>query len=141
VVNMPAKVLFASGKAKLSEEGRQAVGQVAQILKKVRDKQFIVAGHTDDQKIAKSVYPSNWDLSTARALVVTKALIRAGMDPARLSAAGFSQFDPIASNATKAGQQKNRRIEIVLEPYLKSLPGTKPRKKKKKIKKKQESSH
>ncbi len=135
VVNLPAQVLFDSGSAELSEEGHKALKEVAKILRKVQNKRFIVGGHTDNQKIRKSKsFKSNWELSTARALVVTEDLIAAGLKPWNLIAAGYSQYAPIASNATDVGRQKNRRIEIILEPYLKDIEP--PKKKSKSQKKK-----
>ncbi len=121
VVTLPAQVLFDSGSADLSEEGQSALKDVAKILKTVKNKRFIVGGHTDDDKIKKADFESNWDLSAARALTVTKALIKSGLKPGNLVAAGYSQYAPIASNKTEQGKQKNRRIEIIVEPYLKDI--------------------
>lgn len=130
VVNLPAQVLFDSGSAELSEEGSDALKEVAKILKTVKKKRFIVGGHTDDRKIFKANYDSNWELSAARATVVTKALIKSGIKPWNLIAAGYSQYAPVASNKTDQGRQKNRRIEIILEPYLKDIELPDTRKKK-----------
>jgi chemotaxis protein MotB len=121
VVTLPAQVLFDSGSADLSEEGQTALKDVADVLRTVKNKRFVVGGHTDDQQIKKAKFDSNWDLSSARALTVTKALIKAGVKPGNLIAAGYSQFAPVASNKSEAGRQKNRRIEIILEPYLKDI--------------------
>ena len=118
VVNLPAIVLFPSGSTELSREGQKAISQVTKILRQIKDRRFIVAGHTDTVKIGKADFSSNWDLSAARAVHVTEAMINSGMNPARLVASGFSQFDPIADNRTEKQRQKNRRIEIILEPYL-----------------------
>jgi chemotaxis protein MotB len=124
IVELPAAVLFASGSAELSAQGATALKEVAAILGHVPGKRFIVAGHTDDVPITKALtgYSSNWALSAARAVIVTEALLGAGLPPGHLSAAGFGQYDPIASNRAPAGRQKNRRIEIVLEPELKAFP-------------------
>lgn len=124
IVELPAAVLFASGSAELSPQGSAALKEVATILGNVPGKRFIVAGHTDDVPITKAVtgYSSNWALSAARAVIVTEALLGAGLPPAQLSAAGYGEFDPVASNRDPAGRQKNRRIEIVLEPELKAFP-------------------
>src|SRR6185295_4936242 len=78
---------------------------------------FLVGGHTDNVPAVKE-YKSNWELSAARALRVTDALIAHGMPPKRLVLAGYSEYDPVASNGSEAGRQKNRRIEIILEPYV-----------------------
>lgn len=121
VVNLPAQVLFDSGSAELTEEGETALKDVAKILRTVRNRRFMIGGHTDNQKIVKADFDSNWELASARAIVVTKALIKAGLPPKNLVAAGYSQYAPIASNASDAGRQKNRRIEIILEPFLKDI--------------------
>lgn len=127
VVNLPAQVLFDSGSADLSDEGQKQLAEVAAILRTVKDKRFVVGGHTDDQKIKKAKFESNWALSTARALAVTNVLVRGGVKPSNLAAAGFAQFAPIASNKTEEGRQKNRRIEIILEPKLKDIQPPAPK--------------
>jgi chemotaxis protein MotB len=126
IVELPAAVLFASGSADLSPDGQAALKEVAKILHQVPGKHFIVGGHTDDVPIAKpqSGYSSNWALSAARAVTVTEALIDSGLKPARLVAAGYGPFDPIAANSSSKGRQKNRRIEIVLEPDLRDVPAS-----------------
>jgi chemotaxis protein MotB len=125
IVEMREQVLFPSASADLSEEGKAALREVAAILRGFRDKHFIVAGHTDNIPIGGpgAEFANNWELSSARAVHVTEALIRFGLLPRQLVAAGYAEYDPIANNATKPGRQKNRRIEIVLEPRLKELPG------------------
>jgi chemotaxis protein MotB len=125
IVELPAGVLFDSGSADLSDEGKKAVVEVARVLASVRGRRFIVGGHTDNVPAVKE-YKSNWALSTARAVTVLEALMRAGMDPTRLVAAGYAEFDPVSSNASNEGRQKNRRIEIILEPYLVAPPDEKP---------------
>jgi chemotaxis protein MotB len=124
IVELPAAVLFASGSADLSSDGQTSLKEVAKILRQVPGKHFIVGGHTDDIPIAKpqSGFSSNWALSAARAVTVTEALIEAGLKPARLVAAGYGPYDPIAANSNAKARQKNRRIEIVLEPDLRELP-------------------
>lgn len=122
IVELPAGVLFESGSAELSEAGKKAVMDVARILASVPGRRFMVAGHTDNVPAVKE-YKSNWTLSTTRAVTVLEALVRAGMPVTRVAAAGYAEYDPIASNATAEGRQKNRRIEIILEPYLTAVPG------------------
>jgi chemotaxis protein MotB len=124
IVELPAAVLFASGSADLSVDGRQALQDIAKILRKVPGKRFIIGGHTDDVPIAKGAGPfsSNWSLSAARAVMVTESLISAGLRADHLVAAGYGEYDPITSNSNDKGRQKNRRIEIVLEPELAGLP-------------------
>jgi chemotaxis protein MotB len=84
----------------------------------------MVSGHTDSQPIADAHYRSNWELSAERAVTVTEFLITAGLRPQNLSAAGFSQYVPIASNGSDKGRADNRRIELVIEPpSVGELPG------------------
>ncbi len=127
VVKLPAGVLFASGSAELSKDGKDALREVATILRQVPDRRFMVAGHTDNMPIdPKAVPPSpfknNLELSTARALTVAEQLITFGMNPTRLVAAGYSAHEPVRANTTEAGRQENRRIEIVLMPNVTELP-------------------
>ncbi len=122
VLELPAQLLFPSGKAELTTDGTAALGQVAQILRGVGRRRFVVAGHTDSVPVSGEQFRSNWELSVARALRVTQALIAAGVRPQQLMAAGRAQYEPVASNTNEHGRQKNRRIEIALEPYL-SDPG------------------
>jgi chemotaxis protein MotB len=117
IVEMPAAVLFDSGSAELSEAGKDTVLRVAKVLRSVSRHRFLVGGHTDNVPSVKE-YKSNWELSAARALTVTGSLISHGVSPKRIAVAGYSEYDPVASNGSEAGRQKNRRIEIILEPYV-----------------------
>lgn len=125
VVKLPAGVLFESGSAELSKDGVDALRDVAAILKQVRDRRFMVAGHTDNVPVGSPTSPfmNNLDLSTSRALVVAQSLIKAGMNPAQLIAAGYGEYEPVADNRTEAGRRENRRIEIVLMPNFTEIPG------------------
>jgi chemotaxis protein MotB len=116
IVKMPAGVLFDSGSAELSPDGKKTLAEVASVLRGDPKRRLMVAGHTDSQPIADANYRSNWELSAERAVTVTEFLVASGLKPANLSAAGFSQFDPIATNGSAAGRQDNRRIELVIEP-------------------------
>lgn len=117
IVEMPAAVLFDSGSAELSEAGQDTVTKVAKILRGVPRHRFLVGGHTDNVPAVKA-YKSNWELSAARAVRVTELLTRRGVSPNRLVIAGYAEYDPVSGNTTEAGRQKNRRIEIILEPYV-----------------------
>jgi chemotaxis protein MotB len=117
IVEMPAAVLFDSGSDELSSAGRETVITVAKILRSVPRHRFLVGGHTDNVPVVKQ-YTSNWQLSAARAVHVTEMLTKHGVAPQRIAVAGYSEFDPVASNASDAGRQKNRRIEIILEPQV-----------------------
>ena len=88
------------------------------MLATLADRRFQVAGHTDDVPIDTDRFPSNWELSTARALEVTRFLIGHGLKSTNVSAAGYAEFDPVASNADPHGRAKNRRIEITLQPNI-----------------------
>ena len=124
IVELPAGILFASGKASLSKDGEVAIGEVATILKEFTDRRFLVAGHTDNERLGKSSkFDDNWELSSARAITVTKFLIQGGVAPKNVSAAGYAEFDPIVANDSEENKQKNRRIEIILLPNINELPG------------------
>ncbi len=123
VVEMATDILFASGKAALSPQGKQAVMEVGAILATLGDRRFQVEGHTDDVPIKSATFPSNWELSSARAITVLKALIEGGMAPGNVSAAAFGDSRPTVPNTNVDARARNRRIEIVLVPDLSTLPG------------------
>ena len=118
-VNMVEKILFDSGSAEIKKNGRKVLDRVAEILKKATDKQIRVEGHTDNVPIGPKIisrFPTNWELSAARATTVARYLQDKGIDPDFLSACGYSEYRPVASNKTEEGQARNRRIEISLIP-------------------------
>ena len=118
-VNMLDAVLFDLGKAEIRPEGMAVLEKVVDVLKDVKGKVIRVEGHTDNLKIHGALakkYPSNWELSSARAVNVAKYLQEKGINPTILSAAAFGEYKPVASNDTKEGRAQNRRIEIVLIP-------------------------
>ncbi|MEN8177893.1 MAG: OmpA family protein [Pseudomonadota bacterium] len=127
VIELPNNVLFDSGRAQLNAEGREALTQVADILTQFEDRRFQVEGHTDNNPINSALYPSNWELSAARALAVVHLLIDAEVNPINLSAAGFGEHQPRAENETPEGRQLNRRIEIVMLPNLDILSNEIPK--------------
>jgi chemotaxis protein MotB len=122
-MTMVDKILFASGSADVRKEGKKVLDKVIAILKDVKDKRIQVEGHTDNVQIFSSIktkYPTNWELSVARATQVVRYLQEeGGLDPKLLSATGYSEYQPVASNDTEEDKAKNRRIEIVLLPLLK----------------------
>ena len=122
LISLPNDVLFGSGSATLKQAGQDTIAQVAQALAGLPDRQFLVAGHTDDQPIHSRRFPSNWELSTERAVTVTRFLIDKGMKPDSLGALGYGQFDPVFPNDTDEHRAQNRRIEIQLQPNLSELP-------------------
>jgi len=118
-VNMVDSILFPSGSAKIKKEGLEVLKRVADIVKEIGDKDIEVEGHTDDVPISsriKKTFPSNWELSTARAVTVVRFLEEHGIEGDRLTAVGHGEFRPIADNATSKGRAQNRRIQIVLVP-------------------------
>ncbi len=121
IIALPNDILFDSASTTIKADGQKALEKVAQVLSTVSDRNFLVAGHTDNVPIKTSRYPSNWELSTERAVNVVQFLVKKGMSPKVLSAGGYSEFDPVAVNDDKSRAQ-NRRIEIVLQPNLSDLP-------------------
>jgi len=118
-LSMVEAILFDSGSSKVKKKGEKILDRVAEILKKVTDKQIRIEGYTDNVPIGGALvekFPTNWELSTARATNVVRYLQRDGIDPQLLGACGYSEYRPIASNRTEEGKAKNRRIEVVLTP-------------------------
>lgn len=114
-VKLKDKILFASGSAALSKQGKAALDAVADAFKNLKDKNVIVAGYTDNVRVGKKgPYKDNWDLSTARAVSVVRYLQAKAVPPVMLGAAGFSEFRPVGANDTAEGRGQNRRIEIAL---------------------------
>ncbi len=118
-VSIVDKILFDSGQAEISAEGLAVLKRVGQILEKSKKKTIRVEGHTDNMPVKRSRdrFPTNWELSTARATNVVRFLEEeVGIKPARLEAVGMGEYHPVADNGTKEGRAKNRRIEIALLP-------------------------
>lgn len=118
-------LLFESGEASLRPENLGQLRDIAQTILEVSEQLpenidwvLRVDGHTDNQPIATPEFPSNWELSTARATAVVQFLIDEGLPPDRLAAAGFGEHQPIASNATPEGREANRRIEMRIDQGL-----------------------
>lgn len=123
VLELPSAILFESGEADLSDKGRETLDKVAAVLKEIKDREFQVAGHTDNVPLGKdNPFGSNWHLSAARAVSVVQYLVEQGVKPKSLSAAGYSQYRPTASNKSAKGKARNRRISIALMPNLDELP-------------------
>lgn len=123
VVVLATDILFGSGSASLSKDGKAAIGEVGQVLASIPRRAFQVEGHTDDVPIATAQYPSNWELAAARSITVLKAMIEAGLPADRISAASFADTRPLAPNDSKEARSQNRRIEIIIVPDLSQLPG------------------
>lgn len=120
VLVMPTDVLFDSGRTEVKRSGQKALEEIAAVLKTV-PRQFQVAGHTDDVPIQTERFPSNWELSTARAIEVVRFLVAHGVPSTALSAAGYGEFDPVTPNKSDEGRRRNRRIEITLQPNIDEL--------------------
>lgn len=126
VINLPQDILFASGSADLGADGRRVLAEVAEVLADIEDRRFQVEGHTDDRPISTAQFPSNWELSAARALSVVKLLVNNGVPAENLSGAGYGEFQPVATNETTEGRRLNRRIEIVMLPNLDVIANANP---------------
>lgn len=120
VITFVAEVLFDSGKAVLRNESFDTLDKVGRVLNTtVKDLSVGIEGHTDNEPIKKSGWKSNWELSAARAMSVLHYLSdEMGVNPQRLSATGYGEYRPVASNETKEGRQQNRRVEIVILPKV-----------------------
>ncbi|MFO7178841.1 MAG: flagellar motor protein MotB [Pseudomonadota bacterium] len=121
VVDVSDKILFDTGKTEIKEQGRKVLLQVASTLARFKDRIIQIGGHTDSARIVspelRERYPTNWELSTARATNVVRFLQERTKIPGeRLAAAGFAEYRPAATNRNEEGRQRNRRIEIVLIP-------------------------
>lgn len=112
-IEMNSKILFSSADSELEEEAYPALKSLAQVLKKLPNS-IDVEGHTDNLPINNELFPSNWELSAARAASVVHLFTNYGVDPKRLSSIGYAEFRPIANNNTAAGRVKNRRVKVVI---------------------------
>ncbi len=142
VVQLPGDILFDSGKDELKQQGKEVLSQVAEVIRNDKDlnnRYFLVAGHTDNVKYPLGgPFKDNWGLSLARARTVTLFLVDdhkadpkkkndvagGGLNPRRWSAAGYAEFDPIAGTVEQQGkdeQQKNRRVELVVQPNVEEM--------------------
>jgi len=115
------KILFDSGSVEITPGGKELLMVMAGSLRENKEQNIVVEGHTDDVPLSAALrkrFPSNWELSTARAAAVAHFFQQAaGIQPERLSARGYSYYRPVTSNETEAGRHQNRRIEIILGPY------------------------
>ncbi|HEX8789529.1 MAG TPA: OmpA family protein [Polyangiaceae bacterium] len=116
ILQLPDDVLFDPGSTVLRPAGREALRKIADVMLTIRERQYQIAGHTDDRPTQASRFLTNWELSTQRALAVLHFLVDQGVRHDSLSAAGFADVDPIGSNATPEGRAQNRRVEITVQP-------------------------
>jgi chemotaxis protein MotB len=112
-LQMNSELLFLSGSADLAAESLPVLKKIAEVLKSLPN-QVNIEGHTDNLPIGTSKFPSNWELSSARATTVVRDLIKNGIEPPRLSAIGYGEFHPVADNRTEEGRFKNRRVGLLI---------------------------
>lgn len=125
MIRIKEKALFPSGSAELVPES-QLVGPVVAGLLGAIPEHVIISGHTDNMPINTPQYPSNWELSSSRAMNFMKFLLESNpaLDPARFSAIGYSEYRPVATNNTEEGRMQNRRVEILIARSYKLAEGT-----------------
>ncbi len=117
VIVLSDQILFDSGKADIKTGAYPVLGEVITVIKRdVPTKNIGISGHTDNVPITRSDWKSNWELSSARALNVLHHMEEKGVNPDRMSATGYGEYKPVASNDTAAGRMSNRRVEIVILP-------------------------
>ncbi|MDY6903607.1 MAG: flagellar motor protein MotB [Thermodesulfobacteriota bacterium] len=114
VITISDVVLFPPGGARISTSGLDIMAKLSKVLSGF-SYHITVAGHTDNRPIHTAKFASNWELSANRACEVVRYLIARGLDPRKVSAAGYAEYHPIASNSTQTGRAKNRRVEIIYE--------------------------
>ena len=121
VLRLPEFLLFDSGEAKLRPEAMPLLDKLASILERIPN-QVLIEGHTDNRPIHTTEFPSNWELSAARAAALVRYLVEQHhLDPARFGAAGFGEYRPVGDNGTDQGRQANRRVELIIRPMKKSI--------------------
>ncbi len=114
VITMTDMLLFEKGEAQLSEMGIDILRKIASVLSRLAY-HVKVKGHTDSVEINSKLYPSNWELSAARASAVVRLLVESGLNPKYIAAEGYAQYKPVATNDTEEGRARNRRVEIVYD--------------------------
>ncbi len=120
-ITVKDEIFFPEGVAEVSKEGKSILDKLVPTLQKVTDHRIEIEGYTDNVPIGqhlRHVYPTNWELSAARAAEVVKYLQKQGIDPSRLTAAGHGEYKPVEPNTTPGGRQANRRTDVDLMPIL-----------------------
>jgi len=116
-VNILSRIMFDSGEAKIKDEGKQVLTQIAEAIKQLPGRQVLVVGHTDNEptKSTKYLYDSNWELSVARSTAAVRFFTETcGVDPKQVGAVGYGEHRPVADNDTPEGRAENRRIAVVI---------------------------
>jgi chemotaxis protein MotB len=130
LIRLPGDVLFDSGSDKLKKEGNDILLQVAEVIRTDADlakRRFQVAGHTDAKPLLGGTFRDNWGLSAMRARSVLVLLTTptdkggGGLAPTNWSASGYAETDPVSTNETDEGRQKNRRVELVVQPDVEEM--------------------
>ena len=114
-IKLSNPMTFKSGTADLNAKIQPLLADIIKILDEFPDKEIRVEGHTDNRKISTSKFPSNWELSSARALSIVKFFAKKGVPPAKMSAVGYGEFRPLVENIDEKSREMNRRIEIFVE--------------------------
>ncbi len=114
-VEMKSGILFASGSAEISPDADPVLTKLAEIVRELPNNPIYIEGHTDNVPIQTREFPSNWELSAARAASVVRRLIQHGVSPVRMAAVGFGEYHPVADNSTEVGRYHNRRVVLVLQ--------------------------
>lgn len=118
-VSLDESLLFQSGRTDVDKTGKEALLKLCETLRKEKDFDIVVEGHTDNVPIKTAKFEDNWDLSVLRATSVLRIMVNEGqIDPVKIIPSGRGEYQPVDSNATKEGKAKNRRIEIILSPNL-----------------------
>ncbi|MBN2496459.1 MAG: OmpA family protein [Deltaproteobacteria bacterium] len=123
VVQMASDVVFAPASTRIKDEAREAILEMATSLATFENRRFLVVGHSDATPIRSARFPSNWELSSQRAVEVVKVMIEAGVRAEMLTAAGAAEFDPLVDNESPENRSTNRRVEIIFLPKIDELPG------------------
>ena len=108
------RLTFPVGEAELLTGSYPTLERIARLIAAKKEYRVMVSGHTDDTPIATAMFPSNWELSAARAITVARAIIESGVDPARITVQGYGEFRPLHENSSPENREANRRVEIAL---------------------------
>ena len=120
-VSLSEKLLFKSGSSRVDSKGEEALAKLSGVLSLNPDIHILIEGHTDNVPLKPGAYKDNWDLSVIRATAIVRILTKNKIEQDRITAAGRSEFAPVADNSTPEGKSKNRRTEIILTPNLDEL--------------------
>lgn len=126
LIVLASDALFAPGETSLDRSARITMAEVAVAIRDLRDRKFLVIGHSDARPIHTERFPSNWELSAARAMAVARTLMGAGLPAETLAIVGQAEYDPLVVSDDEASRRRNRRIEIEVAPNLAELPTIAP---------------